>query len=135
MLAGESIAFGKYVHPSSWLNYNSSKENYTYHPYIIRQRINKIQTHKLSKGAKRIIALHANYRLHLSLDPNNHPWFDLPWSLLYKANEAWCKRDTLIAYIIHRTSSIPWDACHSLGSQAVEDIQFLWDMQQSPDFA
>jgi len=55
--------------------------------------------------------------------------------LLYKANEAWCKRDTLIAYIIHRTSSIPWDACHSLGSQAAEDIQFLWDMQQSPDFA
>jgi hypothetical protein len=55
--------------------------------------------------------------------------------LLYKPNEAWFKRDTLNQYIIHRTSSIPWDACHSLGSQAIEDIKFLWDMQQSPDFA
>jgi hypothetical protein len=55
--------------------------------------------------------------------------------LLYEANEAWFKRDTLNRHMIHRTSSIPWDACHSLGSQAVEDIQFLWDMQQSPDFA
>jgi hypothetical protein len=65
----------------------------------------------------------------------NHPWLDLTWSLLYKANEAWFKRDTLNPHIINRTSSVPWDACHSLGSQAIEDIQFLWDMQQSPDFA
>jgi hypothetical protein len=55
--------------------------------------------------------------------------------LLYEANEAWFKRDTLNPHIIHRTRPIPWDACRRLGSQAIEDIKFLWDMQQSPDFA
>ncbi len=57
------------------------------------------------------------------------------WSLLDKASKAWLKRDRLNKHIIHRTRSIPWDGCHSLGSQAIKDIKFLWDMQQSPDCA
>jgi hypothetical protein len=55
--------------------------------------------------------------------------------LLETASKAWFKRDRLNKHIIHRTRSIPWDACHSLGSQTIKDIKFLWDMQQSPDCA
>jgi hypothetical protein len=56
-------------------------------------------------------------------------------SLLETANKAWFTRDRLNKRIIHRTRSIPWDACHSLGSQIIKDIKFLWDIQQSPDCA
>ena len=56
-------------------------------------------------------------------------------SLLETASKAWFKRDRLNKHIIHLTRSIPWYACHSLGSQTIKDIKFLWDMQQSPDCA
>jgi len=45
------------------------------------------------------------------------------------------KRDKLNLHIMYRITSIPWNACHGVGSQAIQDIKFLLDMQQSPDFA